>query len=289
MDTIINIYKPPGMRSFEVVEFLRRILKERKVGYAGILDAPAEGVMIVGVGKATKLLDFFLELPKEYEAEVLLGVKTDTGDTSGNIIERAPVSNIKKEDIEAATKQFIGEITQIPPMFSAQKVNGKPLHKIARKGITVERKPKKVTIHEIELKSVKETPEGLTFTISVKCSRGTYIRVLAEDIAQRLGTVGTVNHLKRTAVGPFRIEDALPLNEVNTSSILPLASSIEPLLGIVVTKEELSKIRRYGYTPNRWNTYNKYVRVINEDGRLKGLGKLDKEKLMISKWWISQG
>ena len=288
MDTIVNIYKPSGVRSFEVVEFLRKVLKERKVGYAGILDAPAEGVMIVGIGKATKLLDFFLELPKEYEAEVLLGIKTDTGDTSGNVVEKMDVPKIHREDIESALKDFIGEITQIPPMFSAQKVNGKPLHKMARKGIIIERKPKKVLIHEIKLKSLKENHEGLRFIIDVKCSRGTYIRVLAGDIAQRLQTVGTVSHLRRTAIGPFRIEDALPLNKVTPSSILPLESSIEPLLGIVVTKKELSKIRRYGYTPNRWNTFNRYVRVLDEDGRVKGLGKLDKEKLIMSKWWISQ-
>ncbi|MCF7825834.1 MAG: tRNA pseudouridine(55) synthase TruB [Candidatus Marinimicrobia bacterium] len=206
---IINIDKPMDWTSFDVVRKVRNTTKIKKVGHAGTLDPFATGVLIIITGKNTKRQSEFMELPKTYHAEIVFGNKTDTGDRTGTIVESSPVPELSEAIILEALAEFKGEIQQIPPMYSAKKVNGQKLYTLARKGQVVDRKPSLVTIYDIQLTSWSSDQVN----IRVNCSRGTYIRVLAEDIAQKLGTLAHVKELQRTAIGDYRIEDALSIPE----------------------------------------------------------------------------
>jgi len=206
---ILNIDKPMDWTSFDVVRKVRYSTRIKKVGHAGTLDPFATGVLIVLTGKNTKRQNEFMDMPKTYEAEILLGKQTDTGDRTGTVVESAPIPELSDARILAALAEFNGDIEQIPPMYSAKKVDGQTLYKLARKGKVVERKPSLITIYDIQLTSWSSDQ----INICVKCGRGTYIRVLAEDIALKLGTLAHVKELKRTAIGDYRIEDALSIPE----------------------------------------------------------------------------
>ena len=206
---IININKPMDWTSFDVVNKIRHTTKIKKVGHAGTLDPFATGVLVVLTGKNTKRQDEFMSLSKIYEADITLGQLRDTGDRTGVVTETKPVPELNHKTIRAVLDSFIGDIEQVPPMYSAKKVNGKKLYKLARQGKTVERKPSIVTINGIDLLSVGED----AIRIRVSCGKGTYIRVLAEDIAKALDTVAYVEELKRIAVGDYRIEDAISIPE----------------------------------------------------------------------------
>jgi len=206
---IINIDKPMDWTSFDVVRKVRYTTRIKKVGHAGTLDPFATGVLIVLTGKNTKRQNEFMDMPKTYVAEILLGKQTDTGDRTGAVVDSAPVPQLSEKMIMDALAAFKGEIEQIPPMYSAKKVNGQKLYKLARQGKIVERKPSLVKIYDIQLSSWSSGQ----INICVRCGRGTYIRVLAEDIAQKLGTLAHVKELERTAIGDYRIEDALSIPE----------------------------------------------------------------------------
>jgi len=206
---IINIDKPMDWTSFDVVNKVRYTTRIRKVGHAGTLDPFATGVLIVLTGKNTKRQNEFMDLPKVYKAEIRLGQQTDTGDRTGTVIAAKAVGTLTETLILATLKHYEGEIQQIPPMYSAKKVAGKTLYKLARQGKTVERQPSTVMVYDIELLSFEEN----LLKLRIKCGRGTYVRVLAEDIARELGTVAYVEELQRTAVGDYRIEDALSIPE----------------------------------------------------------------------------
>jgi len=206
---ILNIDKPMDWTSFDVVRKVRYSTRIKKVGHAGTLDPFATGVLIVLTGKNTKRQNEFMDMPKTYEAEILLGKQTDTGDRTGTVVESAPIPELSDALILAALAEFNGDIEQIPPMYSAKKVDGQKLYKLARKGKVVERKPSLITIYDIQLTSWSSDQ----INICVKCGRGTYIRVLAEDIALKLGTLAHVKELKRTAIGDYRVEDALSIPE----------------------------------------------------------------------------
>lgn len=206
---IVNIYKEAGFTSHDVVAKLRGIVKQKKIGHTGTLDPDAVGVLPVCFGNATKLCDMLTDKSKEYEACMLLGVTTDTQDMSGTILSESAVK-LTKEQVEKAIMSFVGEYDQIPPMYSAIKVNGKKLYELAREGKVIERKPRKVEIHSISIVSM-ELPK-VTFT--VKCSKGTYIRTLCADIGEKLGCGAAMSTLKRTRVGTFSIEQALTLKQV---------------------------------------------------------------------------
>ena len=195
--------------SFDVVRKIRYTTRIKKVGHAGTLDPFATGVLILLTGKNTKRQNEFMDMPKTYVAEIALGSQTDTGDRTGVVIESAPIPEINEDAIQSILKIFEGEIQQIPPMYSAKKVEGQTLYKLARKGKVVERKPSLVTIYDITLESFTND----TLNISVNCGKGTYIRVLAEEIGKALGTLAHVRELKRTAIGDYRIEDALSIPE----------------------------------------------------------------------------
>lgn len=207
---IINVYKEKGFTSFDVVAKLRGILKTKKIGHTGTLDPDAEGVLPVCIGKATRVCDLLTDKDKVYEAVLLLGVETDTQDTSGEILKELPAET-DEQKVTEAIRSFEGSYDQVPPMYSALKVNGKKLYELAREGKTVERKARNVNIFSIEILEMN-LPE---VRMRVHCSKGTYIRTLCHDIGQKLGCGGCMKQLLRTKVGIFELEDTLKLAEID--------------------------------------------------------------------------
>ena len=206
---IINIYKPVGWTSFNVVKKIRGITKEKKVGHAGTLDPFAEGVLIIGTGKDTKELTAISADQKSYIATLKLGEETKTLDIEGEIVAKSNVPKLSNVIISNTLNKFLGKQKQIPPMFSAKKVGGKKLYELARKNIEIEREPKDIEIKEIELVNFLE--DEITFKST--CSKGTYVRVLGSDIAKALDTVGHLSRLVRTSVGEYLVEEAIQIEE----------------------------------------------------------------------------
>lgn len=206
---IINVYKEKGYTSFDVVAKLRGILKMKKIGHTGTLDPDAEGVLPVCIGRATKVCDLLTDKDKVYEAVLLLGKVTDTQDTSGAVLKESAVDQ-REEAVLEAIYSFIGDYEQIPPMYSALKVNGKKLYELARAGVEVERKPRKVKIFSIEVLSI-ELPR---VRMRVHCSKGTYIRTLCHDIGEKLGCGGCMEELLRTKVACFELSQSKRLSEI---------------------------------------------------------------------------
>ena len=206
---IINVYKEAGFTSHDVVAKLRGILRQKKIGHTGTLDPDATGVLPVCLGKGTKLADMLTNTDKTYEAVLELGLTTDTQDISGTVIKRSEV-NVKEDEVSACIQTFVGECMQIPPMYSALKVDGKKLYELAREGKEIERQPRKVVFREIEILDMS-LPR---VTLKVTCSKGTYIRTLCHDIGEMLGPGGCMKSLIRTRVGVFEIEDSRTLCEI---------------------------------------------------------------------------
>ncbi len=211
MNGIINVYKEKGYTSHDVVAKLRGMLKERRIGHTGTLDPEAEGVLPVCIGKATKVCELLTGESKTYHTVLLLGVETDTQDLTGQLLRRSEVC-CTEEELRSCTETFVGEQMQTPPMYSAVKVNGKRLYELARQGIEVERKARKIRIEEIRIDRI-EWPE---VELTVRCSRGTYIRTLCQDIGAALGCGGCMKSLLRTRVGPFSLENSKKLAEIET-------------------------------------------------------------------------
>ncbi len=210
MNGIINILKPPGMTSFDVVAYSRGVLKTKKVGHTGTLDPEAVGVLPVCVGNATKAIEFITDKDKTYRAEITLGIETDTQDKTGKIISLHDV-NVTKEEFEAVLKKFEGKIMQTPPMYSAVKINGKKLYELARLGRVVDRVPRAVTI--FSLKCVEQVSDA-KYLIDIRCSKGTYIRTLCSDIGGKLGCGAHMSFLVRLCAGPFDIDTSITLEEL---------------------------------------------------------------------------
>ena len=210
---IININKPTGWTSFDVVKKVRGILKEKKVGHAGTLDPFAEGVLVLGTGPDTKKLTNIASAKKTYRANLNLGKATDTLDLDGKISAEVVVPELTKETIASVLASFIGTKEQIPPMYSAKHVNGQRLYKLARKNKTIERDPVMISIDQISLLDYTEP----VITFEVTCSKGTYVRVLGADIAEKLGTVGHLTALTRIRVGTYNIADATTIEELSNS------------------------------------------------------------------------
>ena len=206
---IFNIYKPVGWTSFDVVKKIRGITKEKKVGHAGTLDPFAGGVLIIGTNSDTKKLGKISGTIKSYRAVLQLGEETDTLDLDGKVVNTKPVPTLDKNLVESVLKNFIGKYKQIPPMYSAKKVNGVRLYKLARKNKTINREPVEVNIIDLTLNDIQD--KHIDF--SVTCSKGTYIRVLGQEIAKKLGTEGHLTQLQRIAVGDFVVQDSIPLKE----------------------------------------------------------------------------
>lgn len=215
MEGIINVNKPSGITSFDVVRKLRRILHERKIGHTGTLDPLAEGVLVVCIGKATKLVQDIEGYEKTYTAGFELGYRTDTYDTEGQIIEKREINNVTLGELENVLKKFIGEIEQIPPMYSALKVDGKKLYELARQGIEVERKARLIEIKFIDIVEF----DGVKGKIRCGVSKGTYIRSLIDDMGKALGTLATMTSLVREKVGSSNIEDSYTLEDIEAISL----------------------------------------------------------------------
>ncbi len=209
---IYNIYKPVDWTSFDVVKKIRGITKVSKVGHAGTLDPFAEGVLIIGIGKDTKILSEFSDSSKSYCAVLMLGSETNSGDVTGVVKSKSEIPELNDSLIMKVFSRFLGKQSQIPPMFSAKRVAGKRLYELARKNIEIKRDPISIFIHSLDLEAF--TPESITFNVT--SSKGTYIRTLGEDIAKALGTKGYLKYLTRTSVGNFTIKDAISLEKFKT-------------------------------------------------------------------------
>ncbi len=210
INTIIPVWKPVNWTSFDVVKKVRGIVKQKKVGHSGTLDPFAEGLLLICTGKSTSMVNSLMNRKKEYTGEIQLGKTTDTLDPESPVTKKLPVQNLNAEHLQSIANSFIGEINQVPPQYSALKVNGKPLYSYARKGIKIDIPPRKVHIYEFEIiKILKDS-----FTFRIVCGRGTYIRAIARDFAECLGTVGLLKTLKRTRIGNYLLDDAVEIENI---------------------------------------------------------------------------
>ncbi len=225
IDGILNLDKPQGLTSHDVVDRVRVVADQRRVGHAGTLDPMATGVLLVCLGRATRVTEYLMASPKVYRARVRLGVATDTYDAEGEVVEERPVE-VGRGAVEAALQRFRGRILQVPPMYSALKRGGQPLHRLARRGITVEREPRPVEIHRLQL-AAWQPPE---FTLEMACSSGTYVRSLAHDLGQVLECGAHLAGLVRLASGDFTLEDAVPLAEVTRERLPSLLRPLDAAL-----------------------------------------------------------
>ena len=219
------INKEIGLTSRQEVNNVSRKLGQKKAGHIGTLDPFADGLLVVLLGTSTKIAPFLEVMDKKYLATLKLGSKTNTGDLTGEVVENKEVPELTKEKICRIFQGFLGKTTQIPPLFSALKVNGKELYKYARQGVEIERKPREITIFSLELVSFEK--DEITFV--TKVSKGTYIRTLGEDIAEKLGTVGHLTKLTRLEVGPYSLKDAKRTSEVTESDLLPISKMLSHL------------------------------------------------------------
>lgn len=243
---VINIYKEKGFTSHDVVAKMRGILKQKKIGHTGTLDPDAVGVLPVCLGSATKLCDMLTDRDKEYIAVLRLGVETDTQDTTGTVLKECVVT-AAEEQVKEAVLSFVGDYAQVPPMYSALKVDGKKLYELARQGKEVERKARPVTIYDIEILDMT-LPE---VTIRVACSKGTYIRTLCHDIGVKLGCGGAMASLKRTKAGAFLLDSAITLSELEKirdeekidNILIPVDAMFEELASVHVPDDVLKLVK----------------------------------------------
>ena len=235
VDGLAVVDKPAGMTSHDVVGRCRKIFGQRKVGHAGTLDPVATGVLLVGLGRATRLMQFMSGLTKSYRAEVVLGIATSTLDASGEVTGRWDMSAVTLEQARDAAAAFTGDIQQVPPMVSAVKIAGRRLHQLARSGIEVDRPARAVNVSRFAVERI--VAPGSVFQVSIDCSSGTYVRVLAADLGEALGGGAHLRALRRTAVGPWTAEDAVPLSELDASILRPLVDCVPWLPAVKVDQE----------------------------------------------------
>ncbi len=284
---IINVYKEAGYTSHDVVAKLRGILKQKKIGHTGTLDPDAVGVLPVCLGSGTKLCGMLTDTDKEYRAKMILGKETDTQDISGKILEEKTVTADRQETADAVMS-FLGGYDQIPPMYSALKVDGKKLYQLAREGKEIERRPRRVQIHSLEIEEIQMP----LITMRVSCSKGTYIRTLCHDIGRKLGCGGVMVSLERTKAGIFLVKDSLLLSDVArlqgegrlSEKIRPVDSMFSGYGAVTVERKAQKLIDNgnpfYGNMIIERKTYmpEEQVRVYNEDGRFYGIYKFRPEE-----------
>ena len=230
-DGLVVVDKDPGWTSHDVVAKLRGSLHTKKVGHAGTLDPDATGVLLIGVGRVTRLLRFLTALPKSYTGEIVLGVETNTLDASGDVVATHDMRAVALADAQSAALALTGDIMQVPPMVSAVQVGGKRLHQLARQGIEVERDPRPVTVHHFV---VQATDDPLVLRAEVQCSSGTYVRALAADLGHALGGGAHLRSLRRTAIGPFTVDDAKPVDAISESDLRPPRDAVRGYPALVV-------------------------------------------------------
>lgn len=268
---IINVLKPPGMTSHDVVSYIRRLYSIKRVGHAGTLDPAAAGVLPVFIGNATRLVEYLADADKSYRAELTFGFETDTGDDTGKISNSRPYIRPKPSEIEAALASFIGVNEQIPPMYSAIKIDGKKLYELARQGQVVERKPRKIVIDAISLITEGET--GIVFDVT--CSKGTYIRVLCSDIGYRLNCLAVMSFLVRTRVGHFHLEESLTLEEIaaNKEQAVQNADSVLTHLPAIVLSELESQAIKNGRSISCSQSGSDLIKMYDLHNTFIGIGR----------------
>lgn len=283
MDGIIIINKGKNYTSNDVVSIVKKITKS-KVGHTGTLDPNATGVLPLLIGNATKVSKYLINHDKEYEVVLQLGIRTETADVEGKVIEQKEVTAemLNKDNIEEKLQQFIGKQEQIPPIYSAIKVNGKKLYEYARKGQEVELKPRQIKIYSIQLVGINEKEKQISF--KVKCSKGTYIRSLCEDISKKLGTVGYMKELNRLQVGEFYIKDAVTISEMkekieagNLENIITIEEIFKNNPQIQLEQEQIEPYIN-GVKINT-EKINGVYRIYKPDGTFIGLGIVENSKL----------
>lgn len=273
MNGIVNILKPPGMTSHDAVSYIRRVFAMKKVGHAGTLDPAAAGVLPVFLGSATRLIEYSTEAAKSYRVEVTFGFETDTGDDTGKVTQTGPCELPARQRLEEVLATFIGAITQIPPVYSAIKVDGKKLYELARAGIAVEPKARQVYIHDIRILEVKRS----TLLLDVDCSKGTYIRSLCQDIGRKLGCPAVMSFLVRTKVGDFTLEQAVSIEEISNKKeaiLLPLDYAVAHLQLVKLSPSECKDLQQ-GKTIFNQTCQSSLVRLYDTQDRLVGIGQYD--------------
>lgn len=292
MNGVIIIDKPRGKTSHDMVSYIRHLYNTRKVGHTGTLDPEATGVLPICIGNATKACELLTNAKKEYTAQLVLGMTTDTLDAEGEVLTEQPV-NVTEEQIKKVISEFIGEIYQIPPMYSAIKQNGKKLYELARQGISVEREKRKVTIFNIDILDIDT--ENETVTIHVVCSKGTYIRTLCEDIGIKLGCGAYMNTLRRTASGQFSIDDAYTIEQLESISdtetlekiLIPTDSLFFMYEKITVNERQKNFILNGVRVRYRGLCENRLYRVYDEQDNFLCISQCVEERLTIIKFFKS--
>ena len=274
---IIIIDKPAGWTSQDVAAKLRGVFHEKRIGHGGTLDPMATGVLPIFVGRATRGVEFFESAEKEYIAGIRLGTVTNTQDTTGEVLEENPVS-VTREDVETALKAFVGEIEQLPPMYSAIKVNGQKLYALARRGVEVERTPRRITIFELELLE----GSGRDYTFRVRCSKGTYVRTLCHDIGKMLGCGACMSSLRRTKAGMFTLQQAMTLPQLLAFAkendpqelLMPVDALFSHYPPLIVELGQAEKLR-HGAQVKDWHFAPGTYRVYSITGEFLLLGKVE--------------
>lgn len=293
MQGILIVDKPMDWTSFDVVAKLRGVLGTRKLGHSGTLDPMATGVLPVFCGGASKAVDLQLDHTKAYRATLKLGARTDTGDVTGTVLETAPVTAGEKELLEVLPR-FVGPRMQTPPMYSAVKINGQPLYKLARQGMEVERKARPIEILSIQYEG---SPAENEYTLTVKCSKGTYIRVLLEEIAEAMGQKGTMSALRRVAAGVYTEADAHSLEEIQVAKnagpealqalMLPV-ESVFTSLPLLVAGERVEQHLYNGCPTSRYPAADGRYRVRNAQGQFLGLANITGGVLRVEKLFVER-
>ena len=293
MQGILIVDKPTDWTSFDVIAKLRGILGTRKLGHSGTLDPMATGVLPVFCGGASKAVDLQLDHTKAYRAVLKLGARTDTGDVTGTVLETAPVTAGEKELLEVLP-QFVGSQMQTPPMYSAVKINGQPLYKMARQGIEVERKARPIEIFSLEYGG---SPAENEYELTVRCSKGTYIRVLLEDIAAAMGQKGTMSALRRMAAGVYTEADAHTLEEIQAAknegpaALEALMLPVESVFGSLPLLTVAPKVEQHLYNgcpTSRYPAADGRYRVRNEAGQFLGLANIVDGVLKVEKLFVER-
>jgi tRNA pseudouridine55 synthase len=261
-DGLAVVDKPAAWTSHDVVARCRKIFGQKRVGHSGTLDPDATGVLLVGLGRVTRLLRYLTALPKSYVGEVVLGTATSTLDAAGDVLARFDMGHVTLADVQAAATAFTGDIEQVPPMVSAVKIGGRRLHELARKGEEVERAPRPVTVHRLD---VSDGPDAGVFTLEVDCSSGTYIRTLAADIGAALGGGAHLRNLRRTAIGSFTLDDATPLEALTPDTFVDAAVALRDYPSAAVSGDELVAV---GYGRPIAATHEGPWGVLDDHGRL---------------------
>ena len=292
MNGILNIFKPKGMSSFDVVRLVKKVAKTGKVGHTGTLDPEATGVLPVCIGRATKIIDYIMDSEKVYEVTFKLGIRTTTYDLEGEVLEERDPSNLRNEDILGVIKEFIGEYSQVPPMYSALKKNGVRLYELARQGIEVEREGRLVKIYNIEDIKINNP----YISMKVTCSKGTYIRSLCYDIGERLGVFATMTELNRSKTSVFSQEKSININDLTEENISDHIVTIEEALSkyeAITVHGKYVKLLVNGVrvADNRFTKdkiiNNRLYRVYDENNNFIGLGERNNAGFKIEKLLIT--